>query len=133
MTAEEDKYLYKDLSRQIVGATFTVFNNTGFGMPEKYVQAAYTEELKKLNLKFDREYLLKLKYYDKAITKHFADFRVEGKVIVEIKIRPHLGYVPIKQVQAYLLATGDQLAIILFFTKEGVKFRRVLNPNNRTT
>ena len=127
----DDKYLYRDLSRLIVGAAFKVYYNTGFGMPEKYVQAAYAEELKLLNLKFEREYHLKLKYYDKAITKHYADFRVEDKIIVEIKIRPYLGYVHIKQVQAYLIASGDNLAIILYFTKDGVKFRRILNPNNK--
>jgi GxxExxY protein len=126
----EDKYIYKELSRQIVGAAFAVFNNTGFGMPEKYVQAAYAEELKALNLKYDKEFYLKLNYLDKIFTKHFADFRVEDKVIVEIKVRPYLGYVHIKQVQAYLNASGDKLAIILYFTKDGVKFRRILNPNN---
>jgi GxxExxY protein len=82
-------------------------------------------------LKYVREYYLTLKYYDKAITKHFADFRVEDQVIVEIKVRAYLGYVHIKQVQAYLIATGDKLAIILYFTKDGVKFRRILNPNNK--
>jgi GxxExxY protein len=126
----EDKYIYKELSRQIVGAAFNVYNNTGFGMPEKYVQAAYAEELKELGLKFEREYYLKLKYNEKLLLKRFADFRVEDKVIVELKVRPYLGYVHIKQVQAYLVASGDKLAIILYFTKDGVKFRRVLNPNN---
>lgn len=127
----DDKYIYKDLSRQLVGAAFKVYNNAGFGMPEKYVQAAYAEELKALGLRFEKEYYLKLKYLDKAITKHFADFRVEEKVIVEIKVRSYLGYVHIKQVQAYLIASKDKLAIILYFTKDGVKFRRVLNPYNQ--
>lgn len=126
----EDKYIYKELSRQIVGAAFKVYNNTGFGMPEKYVQAAYAEELKVLGLKYEREFYLKFKYNEKLLLKQFADFRVEDKVIVEIKVRPYLGYVHIKQVHAYLIASGDKLAIILYFTKDGVKFRRVLNPNN---
>ena len=123
----DDKYIYKELSRQLVGAAFKVYNNTGFGMPGKYIQAAYAEELK---LKFEKEHYLPLKYLDKTITKHFADFRVEDKAIVELKVRSYLGYVHIKQVQAYLVASGDKLAIILYFTKDGVKFRRVLNPNN---
>jgi GxxExxY protein len=126
----EDKYLYKDLSHKLIGAAFKVYNSSGFGMPEKYIQVAYAEELKNLGLKFEREYYLKLKYSDKIFTKHYADFRVEEKIIIEIKIRPYLGYIHIKQVQAYLIATGDKLAIIIYFTKDGVKFRRVLNPNN---
>lgn len=127
---EEGRYLYKDLSHKIVGVAFKVYNSVGFGMPEKYVQAAYAEELKCMGLRFEREKRLNLRYVKKIVTKHFADFRVEGKVIVEIKVRPYLGYVHIKQVQTYLVASGDKLAIILYFTKDGVKFRRVLNPNN---
>jgi GxxExxY protein len=126
----EDRYIYKELSHKIVGAAFEVYNTVGFGMPEKYIQAAYAEELKTQGLKFEREFYLNLKYHDKTLTKHYADFKVEEKVIVELKIRPHLGYVHIKQVEAYLIASGCKLAIILYFTKDGVKFRRVLSPNN---
>ena len=126
----EDRYIYKELSHKIVGAAFEVYNTVGFGMPEKYIQAAYAEELKAQGLKFEREFYLNLKYHDKILTKHYADFRVEEKIIVELKIRPHLGYVHIKQVEAYLIASGCKLAIILYFTKDGVKFRRVLSPNN---
>ncbi len=126
----EDRYIYKELSHKIVGAAFEVYNTVGFGMPEKYIQAAYAEELKAQGLKFEREFYLNLKYHDKILTKHYADFRVEEKIIVELKIRSHLGYVHIKQVEAYLIAGGCKLAIILYFTKDGVKFRRVLSPNN---
>jgi len=86
----------------LVGAVFEVYNNTGFGMPEKYVQAAYAEELNKLGIKFERELYLKLKYSDKTFIKQYADFRVDDKIIIELKVRTHLGYVHIKQVQAYL-------------------------------
>lgn len=45
---EDGKYIYKELSHQIIRAAFNVFNNSGFGMPEKYVQAAFAEELNNL-------------------------------------------------------------------------------------
>lgn len=125
-----DRYIYKELSHKIVGAAFEVYNTVGFGMPEKYIQAAYAEELKAQGLKFEREFYLSLKYHYKTLTKHYADFKIEEKVIVELKIRPYLGYVHIKQVEAYLISSGCKLAIILYFTKDGVKFRRVLSPNN---
>jgi hypothetical protein len=47
----EDRYIYKELSHKIVGAAFEVYNTVGFGMPEKYIQAAYAEELKAQGLK----------------------------------------------------------------------------------
>ena len=49
------------------------------------------------------------------------------KIIVELKIRPRIGYTHIKQDFSYLRTTGYKLAILIYFTREGVKYRRVLN------
>lgn len=40
-----------------------------------------------------------------------------------------LGYSQAKQVIGYLKITGIKLGILIYFTKEGVKYRRVLNAN----
>lgn len=47
--------------------------------------------------------------------------------MVELKARHNLGYPYIKQVMNYLKAGNYKLAIILYFTKDGVKYRRILN------
>jgi GxxExxY protein len=47
--------IYKELSFNVVGALFEVYNSLGFGYPEKIYQRAVAEELKKSGLSFVRE------------------------------------------------------------------------------
>lgn len=123
----EDRIVYKELSYKIVGVGFTTFKVTGYGMPEKYCQGVFAEELKKSGLSFIREFYAALKYEGKVISKYFLDFVVEDKIVVEPKVRPNIGYAHIDQVTAYLKATNKKLAILIYFTKDGVKYRRILN------
>ncbi len=125
--------LYPELSYQIVGAAFTVFNKCGYGMPEKYYQHCFSEELKKLHISHQREKYVMLKYGDVPLSKYFLDFIIDGKIVVEIKVRPHTGYIHIKQVTAYLKATQCPLAILIYFTRDGVKYRRIINTPNKLT
>jgi len=68
-------------------------------------------------------------YNRKKIGKYFLDFVVGDKVIVELKVVSRFNRVAIKQVLEYLRALNKQLAIIIFFTKDGVKFKRIINPD----
>jgi len=70
-----------------------------------------------------------IKYNNDDIGKYFADFLVENKIIVELKTRPRLGYVHLRQVLEYLRRADIKLAILIYFTKSGVKYRRVLNSH----
>ncbi len=96
-------------------------------MPEKYIQKVFAEELKRAGLNFLKECKVELKYEGMSMSIYFLDFMIEDKIVVELKVRPRMGYVHIKQVMAYLKAMNKKLAILLYFTHEGVKFRRVLN------
>ena len=119
--------VYPELSYAIIGAAFRVFNNTGYGMGEKFYQQAFAKELEISQIGFEKERMVEIIYNGEAIGKYFLDFVVDGKVIVEMKVQPRLGYVHIKQVMGYLKTTGHKLAILIYFTRDGVRYRRVLN------
>lgn len=121
--------VYPELSYKLVGLAYKTFNDLGYGYPEKYYQLAYEENLKREKINFEREKFISLQYLDKKIGKYFLDFIVEGKIVVELKIRAKIGYTDIKQVVGYLRATGCQLAILIYLTRDGVKYRRVVNLN----
>lgn len=125
--AKNEQVVYPELSYRLVGCAYTVFNALGFGLSEKTYQKAYAEELALASLKFVRERMVVLSYRDKPLAKFFLDFDVEDKIIIELKVRPRLGYIDIKQTQQYLKITGYKLAILIYYTKEGVKYRRILN------
>ena len=124
---ENEKIIYPELSYKIIGFAFNVYNEVGFGLQEKYYQRMLMIEFEKKNICYKKEYFVKLKYQDKIIGNYKLDFLVDNKIIVELKVKPKIGYTHVKQVLAYLKATNLKLAIIIYFTKEGVKYRRILN------
>ncbi|MEK7192103.1 MAG: GxxExxY protein [Patescibacteria group bacterium] len=123
----EQKIIFPELSYKIVGAAFDVFNELGWGLPEKDYQLALSKELQILQIKHVREVYLPVNYKGSNIGKYFADFLVDNKIILELKVVSRLGYTHARQLLTYLKSAGFKLGILLYFTKDGVKYRRVLN------
>ncbi len=119
--------IYPELSYKLVGLAFKIFNEFGYGMAEKFYQQAFAKSLAEEGFKFQREKLVRLKFLDAPIGKYFLDFVVDEKIVVELKVKPQLGYIHIKQVTSYLKSAGYHLAILIYFTRDGVKYRRILN------
>ncbi|MDP3800378.1 MAG: GxxExxY protein [bacterium] len=126
---EVQDLIYKDLSYKIVGIAFDVFNSLGYGMQEKYYQKAFAKELEILNIPYKKEERVILDYKESSLGSYLADFIVDDKVIIELKVRPRLGYTHIRQVTEYLDKFNKKLAIMIYFNKDGVHYRRILNPN----
>ena len=61
------------------------------------------------------------------IGKCFFDFLIEDKIILEIKKDNNFSRKHIEQVHSYLKTAGLKLGIIANFTKEGIKYKRILN------
>lgn len=122
-----EKVVYPELSYKIMGIAFEVFNTLGYGMSEKYYQRAFAKSLEVGGIPFKREFPVQLQYHNQVIGRYFLDFVLDDKVVVEMKVRPRFGYTHIKQVMNYLKSTGYKLAILIYFTRDGVKYRRVIN------
>ena len=124
---KRDDLIYPELSYKLIGTAFKVFNDTGYGMNEKFYQKIFAKELESENLNFDKEKLIKINYQGEEVGRYFLDFIVDNKIVVELKVRPRFGYVHVKQVMDCLKTTGYKLAILIYFTRDGVKYRRVIN------
>lgn len=98
----KNKIVFPELSYKLVGAAFQVFNELGWGLPEKDCQTTLAKELDRLNIEFKREIYIPIKYKTSNIGRYFADFIVENKILLELKTVSKLGYVHIKQVLTYL-------------------------------
>lgn len=129
MANYSEKVIYPKLSYEIVGAAFSVFNEIGWGLSEKQYQAALAKELSSRRLSFRREVHIPLLYKGEKLGSFLADFVVEEKVLLELKIVSKLGYAPLKQTLGYLKSAGLKLGILIYFTKDGIKYRRVLNSD----
>ena len=124
---EDDKVIYPELSYRIMAVAFKVFNKVGFGMSEKYYQSAFAKELESEKILYEREKIIRLKYNNDDIGRYFLDFVIDKKVVIELKVRPRFGYVHIKQTLGYLKAGDYKLAIMIYFTNDGVKYKRIVN------
>ena len=123
-----NKIIFPELSYKIVGCAFRVFNELGWGLSEKTYQLALAKEFSLEKIKFRKEVYIPLHYKSEKIGRYFADFIVEEKVLLELKVVHKLGYVHLRQLLNYLKCAGLQLGILVYFTKDGVKYRRVVNP-----
>lgn len=123
------KLVYPELSYKIIGIAFKVFNDLGYGHQEKYFQRAMAMEFTKEGIKYEREKEIKLNYQGECIGKYFIDFVIENKILLELKILPYLKHVHIKRALEYLNEAKLKLAILIYFTRDGVRYRRIINPN----
>lgn len=126
---DKNDLVYSELSYKIVGIAFKIYNSLGYGHKEKYYQRAFANELKNQELPFVREKTIKLVYENSCIGKYILDFVIDDKIVVELKIFDEKSNVHLKQVLQYLKAAEKKLAILINFTKQGVIYKRVINPN----
>lgn len=122
--------VHKDLSYKIIGLIFNVFNELGYGFQEKYYQRAIALALDKEKLNYIREKEVKLNYQNNPIGKYFLDFIIENKIVLELKVANNFYIQDIKQILGYLKASGLQLGILAIITKEGIKYKRIVNIRN---
>ncbi len=122
-----DDVIYPELSYQIIGILFSVFNSLGYGYKEKYYQSAIANELETAKLPFKEQVPFAVKFRGKIIGRHFLDFLIYGKVILEIKQGDRFSRSDITQVTGYLRTTGLRLAILARFSRKGLIFKRIVN------
>ena len=125
---EQKEIVYKTLSFDVIGAAYKVSNTLGWGLSERSYQKALATEFEKRKIKFQREVYIPIHYEAVNIGRYFADFIVEDKIILELKVVSQLGYVHLRQLFQYLRGAGIRLGILIYFTKDVVKYRRVVNP-----
>lgn len=127
MRIENKDLVLPELSYKIIGAAFSVFNELGWGFSEKHYQKALAKEFDSLHISYKREVFIPFKYKTTSSLKYFADFIVDDRVLLELKVVKRLGYSQVRQTLDYLKTAKMKLGILIYFTLNGVKYRRVLN------
>ena len=127
---ENNNLLFPELSYQVVGILFEVYNTLGYGYLEKYYQKATAALLKKFKIDFKEQVLVEIRMGDEVIAKGYADFIIEGKIILELKKGDSFRKNNIDQLHSYLKMTGLQLGILANFTSKGLLSKRIVNIRN---
>lgn len=130
MSVDDLRLAHGDVSRQIIGAFYDVYNNVGYGFPESLYGEAMAFALSDRGLSFDRERRLVVRYKGRVVGDFRADFIVEGKIIVELKAADAIIAAHESQVLNYLRASPLSVGLVVNFgAKAGV--RRVIWTGRR--
>jgi len=115
-------------SYRLMGLLFEVHNKLGSVYKEKNYQDAIAEVLKREKIPYEREKLIKLKFENLEISDFFADFIIDGKILLEIKASKLISQDDIRQVLRYLKSANLPLAIIVNFRSKKLEYKRLINP-----
>ena len=124
---KKDNLIYPELSFKIVGVLFDAYNELGYGYQEKYYQKAISVILKESKLTFKEQVYFPIKIMEEKIGNYYFDFLIEDKIVLEIKKDEKFKKKNVEQVYSYLKSANLKLGILANFTKNGVKYMRILN------
>ncbi|OPZ23566.1 MAG: hypothetical protein BWZ03_00462 [bacterium ADurb.BinA186] len=120
------KYLYENLTQQIIKLAFEICNEIGKGFPEKIYQKALENKFTSAGLNFKRECYCRLDVEGSKVGHFFLDFLVDGCVVVELKARNEIFKRDISQVLYYMKIKNVKVGLILLFSDNGVKVKRLV-------
>lgn len=126
-TSTNKKYPLSDLTENIIGCIFDVYNHIGYGLPEKVYQSSLAECFKEKKINFSREKYSFIKFGGKIVGKFFLDFIVENKVAVELKVRYEQRESDVNQLLNYLKTEKLKIGLLFVITPQGVKIKRLIN------
>jgi GxxExxY protein len=119
-----------EISYTIRGAIFKVYNTLGPGLFESVYESDLYYELKKVNLKVQRQLEITIPYEETILDVAFRiDLLVEDKVIIELKSVEDLAPIHYKQITNYLKLTNKKLGLLVNFNSVNIldDIKRVAN------
>ncbi len=110
-----------EISYQIRGAVFKVYNELGPGLLESVYETALSFELREIGLDVKNQIGIPMKYADINFDVGFRlDILVNDLVIIEIKSVEALCDVHHKQLLTYLKLTGKKLGLLINFNSASI-------------
>jgi len=117
---------HKEITEQIIGAAYEVYNELGYGFLEKVYQRAMQVELKIRDKNTSLEQKIKVKYKGEIVGDYQADLLVENVVIVELKVANEFNPKDEAQLLNELKATGIKVGLLINFGRNKVEFKRLV-------
>ena len=123
------KLLHEEITSEIVGAFYHVYNGLGYGFLESIYMRAMFPQLRKRGLQVDREYPIPIVFEEEQLGLHRCDMIVNKTIILEIKATETLSDAPRKQLRNYLAALKLDLGMLLHFGPKA-NYYRILGPRS---
>ena len=121
------KLYLADLTYRIIGACMEVHKQLGCGYLEPVYQEALSMEFDEINIPYEKEKILGIKYKNKFLSKKYiADFICFDKIIVELKALSKLSTDHEAQLLNYLKATGIEVGLLVNFGTSKLEYKRMI-------
>ena len=121
---------YEELTGQILGRCFKVYNRLGDGFIENPYVGAQEHELRKAGMRVAREAPIAVEYEGVVVGTYRVDLLLEGVVILEARAEERLTAQHERQLRNYLKASRLEVGL-LFNVGPNPEFRRCVHTNDK--
>jgi GxxExxY protein len=125
---DKTEIVLKDESYELMGLLFEIHTKLGSIYKEINYQDAIEEVLKREKISYVREKQIILKFNDLELSNLFADFIVDNKILIEVKVKNFITNDDVRQTSRYIKSENLPLGIVVNFKKEKLEYKRVINP-----
>jgi GxxExxY protein len=115
ISADERRYKYSDLTEQIIGIFYGVYNELGAGFLEKVYEEAIALVLKEREIAFQQQVPVPVWFHGQKIGSYDAGLVVGGVVLVELKACKALEPAHEAQLLHYLRSAEIEVGLPLNF------------------
>jgi len=115
----------EDLTGKVIGAAIEVHKRLGPGFLEYIYERALVIELIKRGISLAEQHEIHISYDGVEIGKHRLDLFVADYLVVELKTVRAVDEAHIATVKSYLRAVGQEVGLLLNFSKPILDIRRV--------
>ncbi len=130
ISADERRYKYSELTEQVIGIFYDVYNELGFGFLEKAYEEAMVVVFKERGIRFQQQVPIPVWFHGQTIGSYEADLVVNGVVLVELKACKALDPSHEAQLLHYLRSTEIEVGLLLNFGPKP-QVRRLAFENER--
>ena len=120
------KFLFPNLTYQILGLAFKVYDKLECGLPEYCYKMALMIEFEKENIKAQKEVITKVYYDNQQIGYFISDIVVDNKIILELKSIDKLTAKNEAQVLTYLKVSKKRIGYLINFGNTSLEFKRLI-------
>jgi len=118
-------FLYKPITEKIIGASFEVYRELGYGYLERVYQNALAIEIGSHGLIVEKEAPLRVYFKGELVGEYRTDLLVENVVAVELKVAEFYRKEDEAQLLGQLKASGLKVGILINFGKQRAEFKRL--------
>jgi GxxExxY protein len=115
-----------DVTEKIIGCAYLVSNTLGIGFVEKVYENALVVAARKVGLRVEQQYPIKVSFDGVVVGEFFADLFVESRVLIELKAVSMLLNEHTAQALNYLRATDADVCLLINFGKPKIEIKRLL-------